>query len=335
MGELQSAVSALLDAFARGIAVIKTQRVRRKKEKVTIDSTHKTAETRLSKSLKKNRADVQDAYGKDLARFGPGFAVGDAEAHSSLSAILFRLNAGFVSVIERFTRGRSTPTDYQALVNLSNASRMEAIHTFEQLSNRLSRSSLALVPSNKHNEKRRHKRKAKSSSSVGNLKHARSKSAPHLSITPLGPATPDGWVRPKTGRKLSADSKASGTSSPKRRAAPKPPTSPPHKLSLQAPPSQRPTAQSAPPIPRSTHPHQGSNSSAKIQHQEPSHSRPENRKSIMSFASDSTKLGEIPEHKCTRPANGGNLPITPYYPLEPYQEPEKPRSRFMRLFKRS
>jgi hypothetical protein len=77
MGELQSAVSALLDAFARGIAVIKTQRVRRKKEKVLIDSTHKTAETRLSKSLKKNRADVQNAYGKDLARFGPGFAAGD------------------------------------------------------------------------------------------------------------------------------------------------------------------------------------------------------------------------------------------------------------------
>jgi hypothetical protein len=81
MGELQNAVSALLDAFARGIAVIKTQRVRRKKEKVPIDSTHKAAETRLSKSLKKNRADVQDAYGKDLARFGPGFAAGDGRFH--------------------------------------------------------------------------------------------------------------------------------------------------------------------------------------------------------------------------------------------------------------
>lgn len=79
MGELQNAVSTLLDAFARGIAVIKTQRDRRKQEKVSIDSTHKTAETRLSKSLKKNKADVRDAYRKDLARFGPGFAAGDGE----------------------------------------------------------------------------------------------------------------------------------------------------------------------------------------------------------------------------------------------------------------
>jgi hypothetical protein len=84
MGELQNAVSALLDAFARGIAVIKTQRVRRKKEKLSIDSTHKTAETRLSKSLKKNKADVQDAYGKDLARFGSGFATGDGEPSNLL-----------------------------------------------------------------------------------------------------------------------------------------------------------------------------------------------------------------------------------------------------------
>lgn len=222
-------------------------------------------------------------------------------------------------------------------MNLSNASRMEAIHTFEQLSNRLSKSSLALKPSNKHNEKRRHKRQAKSNSSVGNLKHARSRSAPQLSITPLGPATPGGWVRPKTGRKLSADSKASGTSSPKQRAVPKPPPSPPQRLSLPAPPSQRPTTQSPPPIPRSTHPMQGTAATPPHRVTVPQ-SRPENRKSIMSFASDSTKLGEIPEYKWTRPnmyADGGNFPIRTYYPLEPYQEPEKPRSRFMRLFKRS
>lgn len=214
---------------------------------------------------------------------------------------------------------------------------MEAIHTFEQLSNRLSRSSLALVPSNKHNEKHRHKRKAKSSSSVGNLKHARSKSAPQLSITPLGLATPDGWVRPKTGRKLSADSKASGTSSPKRRAVPKPPPSP-QRLSLPAPPSQRPTTQSSPLIPRPTYPMEGTAATPPRRVTTVPQSRPENRKSIMSFASDSTKLGEIPEYKWTRPhmyADGGNFPTRAYYPLEPYQEPEKPRSRFMRLFKKS
>jgi hypothetical protein len=55
----------------------------------------------------------------------------------------------------------------------------------------------------------------------------------------------------------------------------------------------------------------------------------------MSFGSDSTKIGEIPEHKWARQPDGGIFPVRTYYPLEPYQEPEKPRSRFMRLFKRS
>ena len=220
-------------------------------------------------------------------------------------------------------------------MNLSNASRMEAIHTFEQLSRRLSRSSLALAPSNKHNERRRHKRKAKTSSSVGNFTRSRSKSMPQLSVTPLGPATPDGWVRPKAGRKLSADSKVSGNSSPKRRAVPKPPSSP-RRLSLPVSPSQRPTTQSPTQIPNSTHPMPGTAAIPSRRAMVP-HSRGSNRKSMMSFASDSTKLGEIPEHKWTRPnmyAEGVHFPIRTYYPLEPYQEPEKPRSRLMRLFKR-
>jgi hypothetical protein len=213
---------------------------------------------------------------------------------------------------------------------------MEAIQTFEQLSQRLSHSSLALVPTSKHNEKRRHKRKSKSSSSLGNLKHAKSKSAPQLSITPLGPATSDGWVRPKVGRKLSSDSKSTGTSSPKRRAAPPKRThSPQQRLSQPAPSSQRPTTTySPPPIPRATHPSQPHTSPPERRAVVPQF-RPGDRKSMMSFASDSTKLGEIPEHKWTRPADGDNFPVQTYYPLEPYQEPEKPRSRFMRLFKRS
>jgi len=78
---------------------------------------------------------------------------------------------------------------------------MEAINTFEQLSHRLSRSSLALVsPKNSKDPKRpnhtAHKRGTKKSGSssalVAHSKHARSKSAPELSLTPLGPATTDG-----------------------------------------------------------------------------------------------------------------------------------------------
>jgi hypothetical protein len=62
----------------------------------------------------------------------------------------------------------------------------------------------------------------------------------------------------------------------------------------------------------------------------------DNRNSIRSFATDSTKLGEIPEHKWARPSklDAGQFSVRRYYPLEPYQEPEKQKSRFMRFFRR-
>jgi hypothetical protein len=134
MGDLHDAVAALLDAFARGISVIRAQRARRKEQQQPVETVQKTAETHLRKSLKKNRAEVREAYGRDLARYGSRFASGDgksacpaqsgcngeafahvsaAEAQSALSSILFRLNAAFVSVIERFTKGRSTRADYR------------------------------------------------------------------------------------------------------------------------------------------------------------------------------------------------------------------------------
>jgi hypothetical protein len=196
---------------------------------------------------------------------------------------------------------------------------MEAISTFEQLSRRLSQSSVALPHTSRHTGKPHssqvgHKRKAKKGS-VGQSKHTRSKSAPELSRTALGPATAEGWVRPKPGRKLYSESKTSGSISP-RRTAPREHTQPTPQRS-RPPPALVSTPLLPSPLPRT---------------------RPENRKSIMSFASDSTKLGEIPERKWARPSmfdvGNSNFPITAFYPLEPYQQPEKQRSRFMRLFRR-
>jgi ribosomal protein L13E len=80
MGEFHDAVSTLLEAFSCGIAIIKSQRGRRKREQLPLDSTKKIAETHLSKSLKKNRTDVKNAYGRDVSRYGQGFAVGDGKA---------------------------------------------------------------------------------------------------------------------------------------------------------------------------------------------------------------------------------------------------------------
>jgi hypothetical protein len=78
MGEFGSAVSALLEGFGSGIAVIEQLRRRRRGEGwPTTDSSSKTEEVRFAKSLKRNRADVETTYTRDLARFGTPFADGD------------------------------------------------------------------------------------------------------------------------------------------------------------------------------------------------------------------------------------------------------------------
>lgn len=67
--------------------------------------------------------------------------------------------------------------------------------------------------------------------------------------------------------------------------------------------------------------------------------RRRHRRSIMSFESDSTKLGEIPERKWANTGVGGaegGWEPRPYFPLEPYREPEVEKGRwgFRRLFGR-
>jgi hypothetical protein len=58
----------------------------------------------------------------------------------------------------------------------------------------------------------------------------------------------------------------------------------------------------------------------------------------MSFASDSTKLGEIPEYKWINQPEylNGEFPVTAFYPLDqhPSVEKDKPKSRLRRLFGR-
>lgn len=77
MGEFHDAVTKLLGAFSCGISMIKAQR--RKKDQSLLDPPSKKAETHLSKSLKKNRLEVENAYGEDLVRYGPSFADGDGK----------------------------------------------------------------------------------------------------------------------------------------------------------------------------------------------------------------------------------------------------------------
>jgi len=326
MGDFKDAVTTLLDAFSSGIAVIKSLRRRRAEHKIPVDPSVKAEETRLSKSLRKNRADVRSAYSQDFEKLGSWFAAGDVKAHSTLTSILCRLNAGFVNIIDSFTQGKNTQSDCQALLEISNSSRAEALRTFEQLSMRLSTSSLhsnqRLVPRPgvSHQGHKRRGQQARQEASDSS-KRALSKASPEpsIAITPLGPATPEGWVRSKAKRKTSSTStksKAARTSRPLREAQPE--------VRKEAPKDKgilRPIQ-----------------SKLKLPIHTDTPRRSENRMSLMSFASDSTKVGEIPEHKWAKQsrfaADGTSFPVMAAFPLEPYTEPEKARSRFMRLFRR-
>lgn len=79
MGEFHNVVSMLLDAFAQGLLILGTKRKRKRAERLDTDPAQKTIETHLSKSLRRGRADVKEAYGRDLGRIGPQFATGDGK----------------------------------------------------------------------------------------------------------------------------------------------------------------------------------------------------------------------------------------------------------------
>jgi hypothetical protein len=96
--------------------------------------------------------------------------------------------------VTRLSKGKSTASDYQTLVGLSDDTRRETIRTFDQLSSRISSSSIAFAqpkPSNKRPDaSRKHSHGSKNSST--SRSHTRAKSEPNLSVTPLGLATDSG-----------------------------------------------------------------------------------------------------------------------------------------------
>ncbi|KAG9239256.1 hypothetical protein BJ875DRAFT_448827 [Amylocarpus encephaloides] len=306
MGEFHEAVSALLGFFTEGLSNIRAL----KEHRTGLRSSASTSEVRLTKSLKKNRNEVKSAYDRDLERFGAKFADGDVEAKSSLAIILARLAAGVLNVVSRLSKGKSTASDYQTLLSLSDVTRAETIKTFERLSNRISTSSLALMPT-KQEQSAVKRNQRRTGSSTSKSSHVRA-SAPNLSPTPFGMATASGWVRPKPHKnRPSASRSASSSKTPRKQPSPEPPQRP-QELTNSPPPQRKPRGS-----PRAIEENG-------------------NRNSYMSFASDSTKLGEIPEHKWAGNNNGmGMYPITPRYPLDYYRAPLKPKSRLMKLFGRS
>ncbi|TGO28842.1 hypothetical protein BPAE_0022g00320 [Botrytis paeoniae] len=305
MGELDELVTTLLGTFTSGIRLLRARRKRQKNCSGKIDH-DSCEETLLIKSFKQSRSDIREAYTRESIKSGPKFSEGDAKARSSISTILSRLNTAFTSAVVLFSRGKVKPADQELFIKLSNKSRAETINALDNLSKRLSKSSSSLVSRDTTNQSKNHRRKRHQS-------HIPTPTIP-TKPTALGPATKNGWIRPKPNKK-------------------------------DIPKSKTQTRKST--LTKSTHKEKPTTSQS-ITLEEKQEAIPktaaENRKSGFSFASDSTKLGEIPDSRMARllPAAGNTshdqnsryYPTAVAFPLAPYRpEPRKRRFGMGKLWK--
>ncbi|TGO87999.1 hypothetical protein BPOR_0190g00040 [Botrytis porri] len=308
MGELDELVTTLLGTFTSGIRLLRARRKRQKNSSKIIDHDN-CEETLLIKSFKQSRSDIREAYTRESIKSGPKFSEGDAKARSSLSTILSRLNTAFTSAVVLFTRGKVKPADQELFIKLSNQSRAETINALDSLSKRISKSSSSLISRDPIIESRSHRRKRH--------QHQNHNHIPPPPIPPkptaLGPATKNGWIRPKTNK----------TDTPKSKSEPqtrKPP------LAKSTRGKKLVTSQSI--------------TLQEKREEEIPKSAKENRKSGFSFASDSTKLmarllpatgtSTLSQHD----QNPRYYPTAVAFPLAPYQpEPRKRRFGMGKLWK--
>lgn len=226
-----------------------------------------------------------------------------------MDRILNRLRSAIANLLRLSSKKDGLDPDYESLMSLSNASRVEAIKAIDSLSRRVegrSRSSVvSLSPSKAHSKtKPSSRRKRKPSSSAE--KAPPKQNSPRKSPTAVKErrTTASGKHRKRPGAQ----------ESPK--AAPTPPPASPQ-------PSETPSR------PRTPRPASGGP-------EEPKPKAPNTRLSLISFSSDSTKLGEIPPRKWPQQAYSdydGGYNVRPAFPPRPYTAEVKER-RFWGLFRR-
>lgn len=198
--------------------------------------------------------------------------------------------------------------DYNSLVSLSNSSRSDAIHTIDQLSQRLSSSTSLL------REERRAKSYTSSGSSTGHGKRRpRPKETRHGDKTDIRE-----HESTLTGPK---PSRTQGSA--------------PHK-SASHPTEHKKTLRKS----HSSHTRRSSNGSDSTSTLRSSDIRSPNRISFVSVSSDSTKLGEMPRRRSrlvrvSEDGYSGGYALQPVYPLHPYAPAQRERGGFLkRIFGR-
>jgi flagellar capping protein FliD len=238
--------------------------------------------------------------------------------------------------------------DYDSLMALSNASRIDAIRTIDSLSRRLgatpsrSRVSVASKASSKVSDASKMSKAPKRSSQTTPSKHRRKSSAkptkvPSVQSTTVAEKTPKAIKAAKATKHDGNGKRKKKRDSHERRQQAEPETPPP----LQTPQSI-PQIQISEVIEEDT---ATTPNNPRISTPAPRNkiNNADKRISILSFSSDSTKLGEIPERKwrsvsstkgsSSGGGDAGQYEVRPVFPLGPYKVEVKER-RFLGLFRR-
>ncbi|KAK4151310.1 hypothetical protein C8A00DRAFT_45466 [Chaetomidium leptoderma] len=310
-------VGALLGTYANCISLLKAFG-RGREEGGTANSHHD--HSHLRKSLRSDRSLVERAYSSKVSESGSRFKKGDARAKTALDRILKRLRTAVTSLLRLSSKKDGLDLDYESLMTLSNASRADAIKAIDSLSRRLASPSRSSVVSSSST-------KASSKASPSRHKHKPPSNAEASTTKPK-----------KAGRQENSPSKKPPPTIEEGKTPNRPPKAdaarlrkspPPLALSPPPPPPKSPDSKHQARTPRAVSANPKS----------PKLAEP-NRISILSFASDSTKLGEIPQRKrqsvmrySAIDPDGDEYNVRPMFPLKPYTVEVRER-RFWGLFSR-
>ncbi|KAK3326500.1 hypothetical protein B0H66DRAFT_600618 [Apodospora peruviana] len=344
-----NSVSALLETYSNCLALLKAFKHHDGNSILGADG----QKARLRKSLKADRKLVERTYSAKLSQAGSRLEKGDGRAISVLDRILKKLRAAIASLLRLGSNRKNQPAlDYDSLKSLSNASRIEAIQAIDHLSRRLSsspsrstlisysstssssRSSTTATPPPGHTRRsKRHASSPSSSSSSGSSggssRLRKSASSPSAqSQDPLRKKTPpimeeeykdDGEAilpaaAPVTNNKQKHSSSKKKSSSKLRKGEGEK-KQPHHGGSNRSSQGDR-------------------NSSPKDRALPAAAPAQPNRISMMSVATDSTNLGEIPErkwrtyhHAAAVSYSSDEYNVAPLYPLKPYATPERVKKK--------
>ncbi|KAI9707408.1 MAG: hypothetical protein M1836_000369 [Candelina mexicana] len=361
--EVKAIVASITSAFSSSIDVFhRVHNSRRDKQRKDIAS---DGELRLTKSLHKAHRAISREYARDYDQLGQQFATGDVIAQTVLADTLLKLNIGLVNIISAFLAGNpnNVQLDLRSLTELSDTSRKEALDALGHLYSRLTKPSTTVQqqvtghakpssqdrgPKSDTSRPSKNKPKAKENSTMpitGGVLPSLVNSVACASV-PVPSQRPRGaWVR---SRRSSASSSVTYISAePKWNPAPsravaiaststqKIPILP---ATESVPPDQTPptqfTPKKAPPVPSKPLALQSPTPMCLIKAST----------SVYSFASDSTKLGEIPQHKWATPAcfhglETKNLSVTAappdaYTGAEGTKDKAKGKAKFLNFFRR-